>query len=399
MKALLTVLSIVFSISCYSQTVAELEHELSFYKSGETWGNKKEYAFKLLKLDGLNAKAINYLVRAYGEKKQKDSIQWLYDKIMKENPNRPEPYIIRTSSENSRREGLTEEQQISFLKKALEIDRANAEAKYMLGKMYYGLFVKEYRADKNNSSLPSYANQALEQFDALCKLKESNKETLKYPSLQLAHYLGDANKIKRYEQYNVQTSQFPISTFINIPVDWQTNYNVNVMDYVLRSDKNFAGVESAYFHINWYGKHLTALEEPALNDSSATKVFRFTWLRSFHNPVAVRLENNKDRITLYWKVSDGKGGYEPGKLITDKKKNLSVKEWAQFQQKIESLDFWNTSTSDNSVTGLDGARWILEGKEVGKYHVVDRWSGQNIKQICLDLLKMTGLEGEVGRIY
>lgn len=36
MKALLTVLSIVFSISCYSQTVAELEHELSFYKSGET---------------------------------------------------------------------------------------------------------------------------------------------------------------------------------------------------------------------------------------------------------------------------------------------------------------------------------------------------------------------------
>ncbi|MDD4821653.1 MAG: hypothetical protein PHI48_03740 [Bacteroidales bacterium] len=399
MKALLTALSILFSISCFSQTVAELELDLRRSQSGERFGNKKEQAFKLLQLDKFNEKAINYLVRAYSQNKQKDSIQWLYDKLIKENPNRPEPYIIRAGSENSLSEGVTAEQQISYLKKALEIDRTHAEAKYMLGKSYYDLFVKEYRADKNSSKLTSYANQALEQFDAVCKQKESYKETLKYPSLQLAHYLADANKIKLYEQYNVQTTQIPISAFMSIPADWQTNYAVNVMDYVSRTDSNFSGVQFAVFFMNWYSKHLTALEEPALNDSSTTKVYRFTWLRSFDHPVAIRLENKKDRITLYWKVCDGTGGYEPGKLVTDKKKDLSIKEWALFQQKIDSIQFWNAPTIDNSRFGTDGARWILEGKESGKYHMVDRWTGQGLKLVCLDLLKMTDLEENVGRIY
>lgn len=394
MKVLLTALSLLISISCFSQTVAELEYELSFYKSGETWGNKKEFAIKLLEIDGLNTKAINYLVRAYGQNKQKDSIQLLFDKIIKENPNRPEPYIIRVSSNINNRtyEGLTDMQQISFLKKAQEIDPANKEATYMLGKWYYDLFVKEYNAGKNDSNLESFATSSLLQFTALCAQKDSCKETLKYPMLQLANYLGDTNKMKLYEQYNVQTSHFPISELMNLPVNWKTNYSVNVLNRV-------TGVESASFHLDWYSKQLIALKEPVLNDPSSTKVFRFTWLRSFHNPIAIRLENKKDHITLYWKACDGKGGYDSGKLVTDKKKKLSLKEWTQFQQKIDSIDFWNIPTTDNSVFGVDGARWILEGKESGKYHVVDRWEGRNIKQICLDLLKMTDLEENVGRIY
>lgn len=392
MKVLLTAILLLINICCFSQTVAELEHELSFYKSGETWGNKKELAIKLLEIDGLNSKAINYLVRAYGQNHQKDSIQMLFDKIIKENPNRPEPYIIRVSNGNPTFEGLTDTQQISFLKKALDIDRTNSDATYKLGKMYYDLFVKEYRAGKNKSNLESYATSSLLHFDALCEQKDSCKETLKYPMLQLANYLGDANKIKLYEQYNVQTSHFPISELMDLPVDWKTNYTVNVIDYV-------SGVMIANFRLDWYSKQLIALKEPILNDSSPTKVFRFTWLRSFHNPIAIRLENKKDQITVYWKVCDGKGGYEPGKLVTDKKKKLSLKEWTQFQQKIDSIDFWNIPTTDNSILGLDGARWILEGKEFGKYHVEDKWSGGNLKPICLDLLKMTDLEIKEGDKY
>ncbi len=389
MKALLTALSLLISISCFSQTVAELEHELSFYKAGERWGNKKELAIKLLEIDGLNSKAINYLVRAYGQNKQKDSIQMLFDKIIKENPNRPEPYIIRVSNSNPTYGGLTDTQQISFLKKAQEIDPANKEATYMLGKLYYDLFVKEYRAGKNKSNLQSYATSSLQQFDALCQQKDSCKETLKYPMLQLATYLGDANKMKLYEQYNVQTSHFPLSELMDLPVDWKTNDSINVIN-------NVSGVMLANFRLGWYSKHLVALKEPVLNDSSPTKVYRFTLLPSFRNPIAIRLENKKDQITLYWKVCDGKGGYDSGKLLTDKKKKLSLKEWTQFQQKIDSIDFWNTPTIDNSVFGVDGTQWILEGKEFGKYHVVDRWNGRNIQPICLDLLKMTDLDIKVG---
>jgi len=128
-------------------------------------------------------------------------------------------------------------------------------------------------------------------------------------------------------------------------------------------------------------------------------VFRFTWLRTFNNPIVIGLENNNDTITLYWKVCDGEGGYEPGKLILNKKKQLSLNEWTQFQQTIDKLNFWKLETAQNEIMGTDGAQWILEGKELGRYHIVDRWSGGNIEPICLDLLKMTDLKIKKDEIY
>lgn len=31
---------------------------------------------------------------------------------------------------------------------------------------------------------------------------------------------------------------------------------------------------------------------------------------------------------------------------------------------------------------FDCAQWILEGKELGKYQVFDRWSGGEIENVC-----------------
>ena len=43
----------------------------------------------------------------------------------------------------------------------------------------------------------------------------------------------------------------------------------------------------------WYGSHLTALGEPSLytqRDDASKRIYRFTWLRTFHRPISVRLE-------------------------------------------------------------------------------------------------------------
>lgn len=399
MKVSLTAILLLINIISFSQTVKELEYELSYFKSGETWGNKKEKAYKLLEIDGLNAKAIDYLVEVFGRNNQKDSITILFDKIIKNNPNSPAPYLIRARERNAHFAGLTYTQEINYLKKAKELDSDNIEVIYMLGKLYYELFNNEYDNNREKENLDYYAKNSILYLSELCEQKESLKESLKFPLLQLANYLGDANKLKLFEDYKVQSSYFPISAFVDLPNDWKTDYSVNVIDFVSDSEFKVSGVESAIFHINWYAEHLKALEEPVLSDSLPTKVFRFTWLRTFNNPIAIGLENNNDSITLYWKVCDGEGGYEPGKLIENKKKQLSLNEWTLFLQRIDSLNFWKLETAENEILGTDGAQWILEGKELGRYHVVDRWSGGKIAPLCLDLLKMTDLKIKKDEIY
>jgi hypothetical protein len=61
---------------------------------------------------------------------------------------------------------------------------------------------------------------------------------------------------------------------------------------------------------------------------------------------------------------------------------------------INSIDFWNLPSIEGGIRGTDGAQWILEGKEPGKYHVVDRWSGGEIEKVCRQLLELTDLKIE-----
>jgi hypothetical protein len=399
MRFFLTGIFLLIALITFSQTVDELEHELSFYKSGETWGQKKEVAYKLQKMDGLNTNAINYLVEVYSINNQKDSIGLLFDRLIKENPKSPKPYLLRVREQNAHFAGLTYTQQINFLKEAYKLDSVNIEAIYALGKLYYELFIQEFDKNNEKANLDYYSTNAIQYFSILCKQNESYKESLMYPLLQLANYLGDTNRKILYENYNVQSSYFPLTAFVDLPNDWETNYSANVLECVSKSEFKISGVESAIFHINWYAKHLKALEEPVLRDSLPSKVFRFTWLRSFHNPIVIGLENNNDSIILYWKVGNGAGGYEPGKLIEDKNKKLTTKVWSNVVSNINSIDFWNLPSTKNGITGMDGAQWILEGKELGKYHVVDRWSGGEIEELCMLLLRLTDLKIEEGDIY
>lgn len=452
MKKTLIGLFILINISCFSQSVEDLEYELSYIYADEEWGNKKDIAFKLLKIDNLNVNAIDYLVEVYGRNNQKDSISILFDRLIKENPKNPQPYLIRARERNAYFAGLTYTQQIGYLKEAHKLDSINVEAIYTLGKLYYNLFIEEFEKNKNEANLNYYSTNAIKYFSTLCNLNEEYKEILRPPLIQLANYKTDVEfkhlynlfirefeknkketnfdnysknaikyfstlcnlnekqkkilklhliKLKNYkkhikfkqyyENYTIQHCYFPISAFMVLPDNWETNYTVNVIKFVSGSKSETLGVELALFRINWYGKHLDALDEPILNVSLPTKVFRFTWLRTFNNPIVIRLENNNNSITLYWKVSDGAGGYEPGKIIINKSKKLTIKKWYEFVANIFLIDFWNLPTVDNSFE-LDGSQWILEGKELGKYHVVDRWSGGEIYRVCLKLLKLTDLK-------
>jgi hypothetical protein len=146
--------------------------------------------------------------------------------------------------------------------------------------------------------------------------------------------------------------------------------------------------EADTFLVQWYSKMLFALREPIIfNDSSINEIYRFTWLRTFHNPIAIRIEKNGDNINLYWKLCNGAGGYEPGKLVLDKQKSIDIQIWNEFISRLSNINFWTLRTKELSF-GVDGSKWILEGKSNKHYHVVDRWTpnANNSFYNCCDFL-------------
>ncbi len=150
--------------------------------------------------------------------------------------------------------------------------------------------------------------------------------------------------------------------------------------------------KDSQFSIEWYSKHLLAMNEPSLfelSKDSQAHAYRFLWLRTFDPPVGVRVVIHADgSAEVITKVLSGQGGYEPGRLKKSTRRRLP-KEYVKYelQEIIEGAQFWNLPTRedvDPNFVGLDGARWIMEGVKGGKYHVVDRWSpeGGRYKRLC-----------------
>jgi len=178
------------------------------------------------------------------------------------------------------------------------------------------------------------------------------------------------------------------------------------------------------FHQRWYFKHLAAMREPALYNSTRRQnetrpeIYRFVWLRSFHHPISVRVEKGQgEKVRLVVKELDGKGGYATGVLTLDKTKTISDAEWSGSTKGVDECGFWKLPTveqhwyvEDGMTVGwavTDGAQWILEGTKGNEYHVVDRQSPDDdnhrkagkYRAACLQFLQLSGLDVAKERVY
>jgi hypothetical protein len=103
----------------------------------------------------------------------------------------------------------------------------------------------------------------------------------------------------------------------------------------------FAAGKSGYGGLSarWYAEEPRGLKEPNLSGSAAVSetVYRFTWLRSFHHPIAVRMATHSPKAMDFRRMPS--------------------------EQPFDGV-------------GINGAQWILEGFEPDQYHVIDRWSNQ-----------------------
>jgi hypothetical protein len=158
------------------------------------------------------------------------------------------------------------------------------------------------------------------------------------------------------------------------------------------------------FRAQWYGRFLDAYKEAPLWDrtnNTLDQSYRFTWLRTFHHPVVVRIHVRPDGICeLTVKMGLGSGGYDPGMLIQNDTRLLSKQQSESFLNSVASR-FWSAPKEDTKPGGLDGSRWIIEGVANGRYQLEDRWSPDTgpIRELGLEMIGLAGLKIPKEEIY
>ena len=145
------------------------------------------------------------------------------------------------------------------------------------------------------------------------------------------------------------------------------------------------------FEDAWYSKHLRAAgERPLAVATGSPEALRFTWLRSFHAPVIVRVDwAPTGEATLTATMLLGAGGYEPGEVSNTTSRTLT-------QDEVERLLVLRQAAlrepPADCTLMLDGARWIVEAAGPGGYHYVNRQSPEfgAVRDLGLALLGFTG---------
>ena len=132
------------------------------------------------------------------------------------------------------------------------------------------------------------------------------------------------------------------------------------------------------FTSEWYSKQLSALEEPSLLASASARKgesYRFLWLRTFHQPIAIRIDVNADGTSQLTEKM-GAGGSDPGHLVLNKAFTLTKEQTDSFLGTVKENNLWKLPTTQRDQ-GLDGAQWIIELSKDGTYHIVERFSPED----------------------
>jgi len=148
-------------------------------------------------------------------------------------------------------------------------------------------------------------------------------------------------------------------------------------------------------HEEFYGQFWKAMKEESLwnyANNPNTEIYRFTYLRTFLQPVCIRIEKKEDKIFAVGKITSGRGGYDPGYLEISEKKELSESDFKILRNKIIDSGYYNyPSYSGNR--GCDGTTWIIESVYDGTYRYVNyhgHEEGEPLRGLGMEFMKLIG---------
>lgn len=156
---------------------------------------------------------------------------------------------------------------------------------------------------------------------------------------------------------------------------------------------------------SWYARYLAQMKEPSLLDSDTSEnngIYRFTWLRSFHSKVVVRVWTDVDGGMLTVKELTPEHENLAGHLSVDQTRRLTTDELAEFVRLFNKLCFWTLPSTPGDAIATDGAWWVFEVNSAGYYQVIARQAPEpTYRDLCLYMLKVSGLplDASKGEIY
>ncbi len=402
---------LLLSFNAMGQSIEELEYDISWFSSHEKDGEKIHQARKLQKLDPFNYRATAYICRYYSDRKI-DSVSIYFTNLIAEYPNKAEPYILRAELFRYETDSYDKDKftklRIGYLQKALQISPDNSEVIYKLAEDFYKDFIfplekglelylefdntlivpkevyKETAIEK--STYEFAADSSLYYFYKVWDLKKSERDVIYYPIRQLESYLKktDQSPIPKDAEMDFSKCYFPSTYFTLISEDWETDYTTNLL-YEVSLGKGAS---------EWIKLQLDNLNEDCLyeqNLPSNLSIYRFTWLRTFNHPIAIRIEKDEKKVMIYWKVGKGAGGYAPKGLKKSGKKKLSIEKWNQFEAMINASDFHDKYKPE--IPSSDGASWILEKKTKSTFKAYNSsLPSLEVSEACMFLLDLTRLK-------
>lgn len=146
----------------------------------------------------------------------------------------------------------------------------------------------------------------------------------------------------------------------------------------------------------WFSEHLIAAGEPSLFERTSNPkevsdtTIRFTWLRSFHPTVIIRISTSGNDLNFIAKQLSGDGGYGPGTIENEIARKLTKTEKVNFLNLLDNSKIFEQQSTLCS-SGFDGAQWIIEKSDTAGYLYINRWSPDNgpVRELGLHLLTLT----------
>jgi hypothetical protein len=132
------------------------------------------------------------------------------------------------------------------------------------------------------------------------------------------------------------------------------------------------------FRTRWYASELRGLQQPSLLEAQVrpgAAVYRFLLIPPFTPSLVISLTLNPDGSgTLLAKLGTRRSR---GGETTPKQQTLSLApaQVNKFLNLVRESNFWSLPSAqpeEGLVRFADGKEWLIEAKESGKYHVVDR---------------------------
>lgn len=151
-----------------------------------------------------------------------------------------------------------------------------------------------------------------------------------------------------------------------------------------------------------------AIIEPSLwLMKDATHQYRFSWLRSLHPSICVRLQVNDEGSGLITgKIAPEHGQatfpyrnseFSPKKPTFCAVHKVGCEAVQGFIQQLQRVNgFWEIPEVDPNPMGNDGANWVLEAAVQGRYRVVARWHPREMefREAALALVDLAKLPAD-----